>query len=59
MPIDAGCFASKYSTRELLPDASGVGETSTPSSVEICVGVPPAVGTAQMCRFSMSFAFVQ
>ena len=58
MPIDAGVRGPKYSTATLLPDASGVGDTSTPSSVEIFTGVPPRRGTAQMCRFSMSFAFV-
>jgi len=58
MPMDAGCAALKYSTARLRPDASGVGDTSTPSSVEICFGVPPATGTDQMCRFSMSVALV-
>jgi hypothetical protein len=58
-PTDAGVLASKYSTASCLPDASGCGEVSIPSPVEIRCGVPPAVGTDQMCRRSMSLAFVQ
>jgi hypothetical protein len=42
-----------------LPDASGAGLLSMSVPVVICFGSPPAVGTAQMCRRSMSFAFVQ
>ncbi|MND09902.1 hypothetical protein D3C83_335840 [compost metagenome] len=58
MPIDAGVFASKYSTATDLPDASARGCVSMPP-LETWRGVPPATGTAQMCRLSMSFAFVQ
>ena len=42
-----------------LPEASGAGYVSIPVPVDSWRGVPPAVGTAQMCRRSMSFAFVQ
>jgi hypothetical protein len=57
MPTEAGWSDPKYNTASDLPEASGVGETST-HLLEICRGVPPATGTDQMWRFSMSFAFV-
>ena len=59
MPTDIGRFASALSTAICLPDASATGTFSMPSPVVICCGVPPAVGTAQMWRRSMSLVFVQ
>src|SRR5580704_15637150 len=58
-PRDWGMFQLALSVARYLPDASGVGYVSTPSPVVICTGVPPPVGTAQMCRRSISLAFVQ
>ena len=58
-PTDCGIFQPALSVASPLPDASGVGDVSIPVPVVTCTGVPPATGTAQMCRRSMSFAFVQ
>ena len=56
--IDAGVFASKEITASDVPLASGWGDVSMPSPLETRRGVPPDVGTAQMCRRSISVAFV-
>ena len=58
-PSDCGIFQSALNVARRLPDASGTGRVSMPAPVVICTGVPPATGTAQMWRRSMSFAFVQ
>ena len=59
MPTDCGIFQLALRVARYLPEASGAGDVSTPSPVVIWAGVPPATGTAQMWRRSMSFAFVQ
>ena len=59
IPSDCGVLQSALSVASVLPDASGAGYVSIPSPVVICHGGPPETGTAQMCRRSMSLAFVQ
>ena len=58
-PSDCGIFQSALIVASALPDASGDGIVSIPAPVVTCHGMPPATGTAQMWRRSMSFAFVQ
>ena len=58
-PSDCGIFQLALSVAIYLPEASGAGFVSTSSPVVICAGAPPATGTAQIWRRSMSFAFVQ
>ena len=53
-------FQPALSVASIFPDASGAGYVSMPSPVVTCRGgTPPATGTAQMWRRSMSFALVQ
>ena len=59
IPSDCGVLQSALSVASDLPDASGAGDVSIPSPVVICHGGPPKTGTDQMCRRSMSLAFVQ
>ena len=51
--------SSALSVASVLPDASGAGDVSMPSPVVIWTRRAARHGTAQMCRRSMSFAFVQ
>ncbi len=59
MPSDCGVLQSALSVASNPPEASGAGDVSIPSPAVSCCGGPPETGTAQMCRRSMSFAFVQ
>ena len=58
-PSDCGIFQSALNVASVLPDANGVGDVSMPFPVVTWRGVPPDTGTAQICRRSISPAFVQ
>ena len=58
--IDAGRATPKERTARYRPLASGTGDVSIVSPLVSWRGAAlPSVGTAQMCRRSTSFAFVQ